>query len=153
MCWSFNFFLIICGLFVSICWIYIVSVIFQNTMATKGKHTSSPSFKFHIWFTFIQEVVIRVDPFNNGSCRNPDSKQKNDLYKVKYGSFYSREVRVSKFKGQKIISHFFLVFDNAINETSSHYVRANVLRMNVYFTLPFFSIGHFSIWNKETTSK
>lgn len=44
-------------------------------------------------------------------------------------------------------------FDNAINETSSHYVRANVLRMNVYFTLPFFSIGHFSIWNKETTSK
>lgn len=38
-----------------------------------------------------REVVIRVDPFNNGSCRNPDSKQKNDLYKVKYGSFYSRE--------------------------------------------------------------
>ena len=79
---------------------YIVSVIFQNTMATKGKHTSSPSFKFHIWFTFIQEVVIRVDPFNNGSCRNPDSKQKNDLYKVKYGSFYSREVRVSNFRAK-----------------------------------------------------
>lgn len=70
-------------------------------MATKGKHTSSPSFKFHIWFTFIQEVVIRVDPFNNGSCRNPDSKQKNDLYKVKYGSFYSREVPVSNFRAKK----------------------------------------------------
>ena len=50
-------------------------------------------------------------------------------------------------------NNFLLVFDNAINETSSHYVRANVLRINVYFTLPFFSIGHFSIWNKVTTSK
>ncbi|XP_022797297.1 degenerin deg-1-like [Stylophora pistillata] len=38
-----------------------------------------------------REVVIRVDPFNNGSCKHSNSEQKNDLYKVKYGSFYSRE--------------------------------------------------------------
>ncbi|XP_020621667.1 amiloride-sensitive sodium channel subunit alpha-like [Orbicella faveolata] len=39
-----------------------------------------------------REVIERVDPFNNQSCRASNSHDHEDIYHKNFGSFYSREV-------------------------------------------------------------